>query len=416
MISTTSRFAELARWQALLIAAVLMAAMAGGVAFRMHNKFLPGAMPAQEVAALTLSTNAAGGLALSNVPVSAEEIGDLPLYRRVTQRMIDGASYYLTAADEHRKSAYPLRPFITVRMPTLALVSAAFSLPVMRGLLALLVLLAGFTWWRRLQRTTDASTLQPVIGTLAIATGLVTFVSSSSIVVSHEVWAATLMALSWALSGGFGESQGRSSTPSAWLPSVLLATAAVLIRETALPFVLLMGAFAVWRRHWSEAAAWAAAVLVFAACLALHAGNVAAVVGSADVASPGWANFSGWPFFVLAMHGSTGIRIIPEWSAAIAVSLAMLGWASWRSETGAFGFLLFVGYALVFMVLGRPDNWYWGLLISPLFLLGLMFAPQAVIDLVAAIRGTPAGAPVSAGAPATDTRWPTTSGRPAAAR
>jgi hypothetical protein len=36
MIATTSRFAELARWQALLIVAILIAAMAGGVAYRMH--------------------------------------------------------------------------------------------------------------------------------------------------------------------------------------------------------------------------------------------------------------------------------------------------------------------------------------------------------------------------------------------
>jgi hypothetical protein len=416
MTPTTSRFADLARWQALAIVAVLVAAITGGIACRMQNNFLPGAIAPQQVAALTVVTNVAGGIALSNVPVSAEEIGDLALYRRVTLRLINGASYYPTAADEHRKSAYPLRPFITVRMPTLALVSATFGLSAMRGLLVLLVLLAGFAWWRRLQRATDCSTLQPVIGALAVATGLVTFVSSSSVVVSHEVWAATLMSVSWAMLGGF---RGKPDVHSvrAWLPSVLLAAASVLIRETALPFVLLMGAFAVWRRHWLEAAGWACSVLVFAACLALHAGNVAAVTSPADGASPGWANFSGWPFFVLAMHGSTAIRILPEWSAAIAVSLTMLGWASWRSETGAFGFLLFAGYALVFMVLGRPDNWYWGLLISPLFLLGLMFAPQGIADLVAAICGTPDAAKVSgARVPSTDRQWPTISGRPAAAR
>jgi hypothetical protein len=415
MIATTSRFAELARWQALLIVAILIAAMAGGVAYRMHNKFLPGAtsaIPTQSAPTLRLITTASGGMVLTNVPANADEVGDLALYRRVTLRMIDGASYYPAAADEHRNANYPLRPFITVRMPTLALIGSSLGLVASRAVLIVLVLLAGWAWWARLQHITNNKSLQPVICILTIAIGLATFVAAPNMVVSHEAWAALLMALSWALWGGFGELSGRSVR--AWLPSVLLATAAVLIRETALPFVLLMGAFAVWRRQWVEVVGWISAALVFAVALALHAANVAAVISPADAASPGWANFGGWPFFVLAMHGATGLRIIPEWSAAIAVSLTMLGWASWRSDTGAFGFLLYAGYALIFMALGRPDNWYWGLLISPVFLLGLLFAPQAIADLVKVIRRR---SPVSGvRAPATGKQWPTTSARPAAAR
>ncbi len=416
MTSTSSRFADLARWQALLIVAILIAAMTSGVAYRMHNKFLPGAasaIPAQiaPTSSLTLTTTASGGMVLSNVPVSADDVGDLALYRRVTLQMIDGAAYYPTVADAHRKAGYPLRPFITVRMPTLALIGSGLGLATSRAVLIALVLLAGLAWWVRLLRVTDTKSLQPVICVLTVMIGLSTFVVAPNLAVSHEAWAATLMALSWALSGGF--SSAAEGTVRSWLPSVLLATAAVLIRELALPFILLMGAFAVWRRHWLEVAGWASAVLVFAVALMLHAGHVAAVVGAADQVSPGWANFAGWPFFVLAMHGTTGLRIIPEWSAAIAVSLTMLGWASWRSETGAFGALLFVGYALVFMALGRPDNWYWGLLISPVFLLGLLFAPQAIADLVKVISGRSFSA---AHAPATDRQWPTTSSRPATAR
>jgi hypothetical protein len=253
--------------------------------------------------------------------------------------------------------------------------------------------------------------LQPVICFLAIAMGLMTFVVAPNLVVSHEVWSATLMGLSWGMLGGFG---ARPPSLVAWLPSVLLAAVAVLIRETALPFVLLMGAFAVWHRQWRQVAGWAAVVVLLAACLALHASHVDAVTTSSDLTSVGWTNLAGWPFFVMAMHGATGLRVLPEWGGVIAVPLTMLGWAAWRTETGAFGFLLFAGYALIFMALGRPDNWYWGLLISPLFLLGLTFAPQAIADLVAVIRGTARTNGVRA--PATGRQWPTTSARPAAAR
>jgi hypothetical protein len=436
MTSTTSRFADLARWQAVVVVAILLATMAGGFAFRMHNKFLPGAtppvapqtIPGQSRSSLTLTTDARGGMVLSNVAVtSTDESGDLAMYRRVTSRMIDGVSYYAAVADEHRKAGYPLRPFITVRMPTLAILGSTLGLAASRAVLVVLVLLTALAWWRRLQRITDATSLQPVICLLVVGTGLSTFVAAADLVVSHEVWAATLLALSWAMWGGFRD-EAFSDSVRNWLPSVVLATVAVLIRETALPFMLLMAAFAVWHRRWRETAAWGGAVLVFAACLTLHADHVATVVTAADQTSPGWANFSGWPFFVLAMHGASGLRILPEWAAPIVVPLVMLGWASWRSEgksggpsdTGAFGFLLFAGYALMFMVLGRPDNWYWGLLLSPVFLLGILFAPQAIVDLVTAIRrGAPVGTSTgisAARAPATGRQSLTTSGRPAAAR
>ena len=412
MTPTQSRFAGLPRWYAALIVAFTLLTIAVGYAFQMHNRFLPDAMSA--------ASPAANAAATTTDTASADDVdtGDMALYRSITLRMIDGAPYYTTAAERHRKSGYPLRPFVTVRLPTLALIGSTLGLAATRGLLIMLLVAAAVVWWIRLKRITDATTLQPLICVLAISTGMFSFAVTPDLVVSHEVWAGTLMALSWGMSSGIADSEQRDN-PSigSWLPSVLFAAAAVLIRETALPFVLLMGAFAASRRQWRETAAWAAVVVLFAMCMAVHASFVVAATTPADLPSPGWTNFAGWPFFVLAMHGATGLRILPEWLGPIFVPLTMLGWISWRSETGLFGFLLFAGYALIFMVLGRPDNWYWGLLISPLFLMGLMFAPVAVADLVAALTGRSRGRHVSvARAPATGRRQPTIVARPAAAR
>jgi hypothetical protein len=169
--------------------------------------------------------------------------------------------------------------------------------------------------------------------------------------------------------------------PNRWWPSILAALIAVMIRETALPFALLMGALALWNRSWREALAWIGIVGLFALILALHAEQVAAVTLITDAQSPGWTNFSGWPFFVLAMRLTTALRGFPVWIAAPLIPLAMLGWASWRSRTGLAGFLLFCGYALIFMVLGRRDNFYWGLIVAPTFLLGLAFVPNTLSNL-----------------------------------
>jgi hypothetical protein len=410
-----SRFAGLPRWQAVVILGLTAILMAGGFAFRQHNRFLPGAAlgPAQQLPSTNQPSTNRSESAGSNAQsaVVAEELTDLVLYRRITEQMMAGEGYYQAAAAEHRRATYPLRPFITVRMPTLAVVTAPLGLSAMRVVLFSLVGLAAVMWWRRLQHLTDRTTLQPVIGALLVAGGLTTFLASADLVASHEVWAATLLALSWALHRAKGADDTTAASANSWLPSVLVATAAVLIRELALPFILLMGAFAIWHRRWREAAAWVAVVAVFALALTTHAANVAAVVTPADVASPGWANFGGWPFFVLAMHGATTLRILPEATSPLLVPLVMLGWAACRAETGAFGALLFAGYAVLFAGLGRPDNWYWGLLIAPVFMLGLMFLPQGLADLFAALR------PVSAApAPATRRRVPTTTGRPAAAR
>jgi hypothetical protein len=410
MNSTTSRFARLARWQAMLVVAVTVLVIVGGYAFQMHNRFLPGAMPESVMSKESAApSNDLGG---TNAATETREVGDLALYRSVSSRMAAGAPYYATVVERHRLSGYPLRPFVTVRMPTLAFITSTLGLQLSVAILNGLVVLTGFVWWRRLQRITDTASLQPIICLLVVGIGLSTPFTDPDHVVAHEVWAATLMALSWGLLGGFSANPDTGSLTT-WLPSILCATAAVLIRETAVPFVLLMGAFAVWRRQWLQVAGWAAVVAVFAGAFALHASYVMAATTSTDLASVGWNSFEGWPFFVVAMHGATGLRILPQWGGVIAVPLVMLGWASWRSDTGAFGFLLFAGYALVFMVLGRPDNWYWGLLISPLFLLGLTFLPQAIVDLVAAIRGTTVSGDR---APATNTQWPTTVTQPATAR
>ena len=66
------------------------------------------------------------------------------------------------------------------------------------------------------------------------------------------------------------------------------------------------------------------------------------------------------------------------------MSLSLLGWTGWRSGTAARTTLLLAMYAGAFAFLGRVDNFYWGFLIAPLVPLGLLFAPRALADLIAA--------------------------------
>jgi hypothetical protein len=354
-IAGKSRFAGLARWQAWLVAAFTAALIVASFSFPMPPK------------PVSKTVNAAGVV---------DSNPDLTLYRTITTQVAAGGDYYKIAAHEQRIGDYPLRPFVTFRLPTLALISATLGFSVMHGLMWLLSVAVVLAWWIRLKGEVQLPNRR-LLGTMLIVSGL-TLSIRQELVVVHDVWAGLLIALALAL-----------HRAKRWWPAALLGLCAVLIRETALPFILLMGAFAAFHRHWREAAAWSAIVGIFAIAMIWHASQVAAVVNPQDPASQGWTNFGGWPFFVLAVRLTTALRGLPVGLGGVLIPIALLGWASWRSRTGLVGTMLFAGYALILMALGRPDNFYWGLMIAPTFLLGLAFLPVAIGDLWAALKSDP---------------------------
>jgi hypothetical protein len=194
--------------------------------------------------------------------------------------------------------------------------------------------------------------------------------------VLHEVWAGLLLALSFGL-----------YRPGKWGLAWLAAAAALAIREHALPFVLLMAAMAAYRRDWREVTAWGVLVVLFVIGLAVHLGNIAPLVSEADRASPAWLvlrGLGGWTSNVVL---STSLHLLPGWIAAPLVLLPLLGWAGWKSDAGLFGLLLFAGYGLAFMIGGRDNNFYWALVVTPCWFIGLAFVPRAVRSLWNSARG-----------------------------
>ncbi len=347
--ATASRFAPLGRTQAIMIICVLLLAIAIG--------FIP---PQSQ------GTSAPK-------PVAEPQIADadLLLYRSINARVAAGQPYYPVAAEELRRGNYPLKPFVTFRLPTLAHIMSLIGPVASVGLLWALMVATLLAWWRRLDGAFDDPGRR-ITGVMLIGAGSAIAVQTQYVVM-HELWAGLLMALALAL-----------RQPQRWWWPVIAAAAALMIRELALPFVLLMAAFALVEKRWKELAAWAVLVLVFGIVMSLHAQEVAAVVRESDPASPGWLTIGGWQGFLRSMRMTSAIRVLPEWIGNVSVILAIFGWMSWRSATGLFGALLLGGYAIIFMVLGRADNFYWGLLVAPLLLLGLAFLPRAFVDLRAA--------------------------------
>lgn len=277
------------------------------------------------------------------------------------------------AADELRRGDYPLKPFIAFRLPTLAVAGAWIGRPglfiLQWGLFAAML----GVWWVRLDGQFAAKHRR--LSAVMLAAAGVAVAVTGRFIYLHEVWAGALIALSLAL-----------HRPRRWGWSVAAGAAALAIRELALPYVLLMAALAMWRRSWREFGAWAAVILLFGIAMLLHQAAVAEVVLPTDPSSPGWATLGGWAGMLRTFYLAGPLRWMPPAAAAPIIILCLFGWASWKSPTGLAATMMYLGYGLAFMLFGRANNFYWGLIVTPAFLVGLAFVPGALSDLNQAIR------------------------------
>jgi hypothetical protein len=353
-----SRFEGIGRVQAWLIAFALAMAIVVSV--------LPNFNEAPQSAPAPIPAPAA------QIDTSGDD-ADLTLYNTIINRVAAGENYYAAAAEELRKGSYPLRPFVTFRLPTLAWLSAALGPNVMTGLLWLLIGGAVWAWWQQLGEM-GMTLVARTAGLLLVTSGLSLGLQPIYLPL-HELWSGVLIAIAFAL-----------HRPQRWWPSLILAAMALLVRELALPFVLLMGALALLERRWREGAGWAGLVAGFCVVMMLHASQIGPVVQVNDLQSPGWATLGGPDAFLRVMRLTSGLRIFPDVAANALTLLALFGWIAWRQRAALIGALLFCGYGLLFMLAGRPDNFYWGLMIAPAFLLGLVAVPAAFRDLTKAMR------------------------------
>ncbi|KRA81277.1 hypothetical protein [Altererythrobacter sp. Root672] len=299
---------------------------------------------------------------------------DLRLYDRIAERVAAGDNYYRAAVEEQRARGFPVRPGLTVRLPTLAFMTAKLGQPGMIALAALLGLALLAAWWRRLGS-------EPGAGDKRLVCMLLLVIGSSlalkpQYLVLHELWAGLLLSLSFAL-----------HRPGKWIGAWVAAALALALRELALPFVLLMGALALWRRDWREAVAWAVLVGLFVAGMALHLSQASQFVSPEDPESPAWLVLRGLRGWTSNIQLNSVLQYLPAWLAAPLALLPLIGWVAWRSDAGVFGTLLHSGYGLFFMLAGRDNNFYWALLVIPTWFLGLAFMPRALGDLARASLG-----------------------------
>ena len=299
---------------------------------------------------------------------------DLRLYDRVAERVGAGENYYAVAVEEQRARNFPVRPGFAVRLPTLAFVSGhvgPFGMMAIAFLLGVAVFIA---WWDRLENEPGGREYRTYILLLLAIGALAGF--KPQYLALHEVWAGMFVALSLGL-----------YRPGQWVWAWLAAAAALALRELALPFVCLLGAMAFLRGNRREALAWALLAGLFFVGLLVHLAQVAALTSEADAVSPSWLALRGLGGWTSNIVTSGPLQLLPPVLAAPIALLPLIGWAGWRSDLGLTGFLLCLGYGLAFMIAGRDNNFYWALVVLPVWFVGFALTPRALSSLWFSARG-----------------------------
>lgn len=304
------------------------------------------------------------GTSVVDVPRASEDDSDLALYEQIADRVRAGEGYYAAAVAEQASNDYPTSPPPTIRLPTvtfLAVVLGDGTVWVLRALLALFALGVML----RLERIAPTR-LEWILATLLGAVGLGMFAATDATYFS-EAWALALMGLSLVV-----HRRGR------WLPAVALGVAAVLFRELAAPYLVVMGLVA-WRRHRREALTWWAGAVAFLPVYAVHwAAASRAAEANRVVGSDGWLAFGGWPYVVDTFRACSILTVAPYAVAALALAGALAGWWAVRGDYRTHVLATSIGFAALFLVAGRPDTVYWGCLYAPLLVPGLVFLPRFV--------------------------------------
>ena len=304
-------------------------------------------------------------LATAAPPIDATAvlIRDVGLVERLRY---DGPFYQL-AADTLRSGGESLRPALAFPLPGLPVIVAGLPPIVAVAMMIGLAAVVAMAWQVRLARLCGGTAGQIALLVLLIA-GLVP-AGQPDLTAVPETWAGLLIALSLAC-----------RRPGRWIEAAGFGLAAALMTGVAALYLLIMTALA-WREgHAREAAGWSGTLLILVVVLAFHLHGVAGVLHPLDAVGT-LAGGAGWSAGFATVAGTTAAILLPFPVGAMLVMLAAIGWTAWRDPLAIRAGAMIVAI-LVTLATGMPAMG--GLLVAPIALVGLVFVPDLLRDLVAA--------------------------------
>jgi len=193
---------------------------------------------------------------------------------------------------------------------------------------------------------------------------------STSGVVYHELWAGICISLSLA-----------ARARRLWFLYGFFGILALFIRELSLIYAGVM-LFMAWREgRYRELTFWLAGLVIYSIIFGIHLKIVSGLLMETDRAN-NWIATGGWSFVLSTATWNLPLLFAPARVVAVFVPLALLGLAGWRGATGSRVALTVGAYVVAFLIVGRPDNLYWGLMYAPLLPLGWIQLLPAFSDLI----------------------------------
>jgi hypothetical protein len=296
-----------------------------------------------------------------------DDSGDVALYRRIVERVHTEGDYYSVAGSELRSRGYATRPFFNWRLPLLACFLGKLPSPeIGRWLLTSLTLLTIAMWIQVLGD--KGGFYMALLGSLLLLGPIVSSLTSIAFLF-HELWAGVFISFSIVI-----YKRNR-------MLSVTSGLIALFIRELSLPFVIMMLFMALKDKQKKEAAAWLFGIFVFFIYLAIHVNVVSGLLTESDLANRTWLQLGGWQFVLSTAKWTLVSFLTPIWLDAVLLPLAVLSLWGWQGNIGTRAALTISIYVLLFLVSGRNDNYYWGLMYAPMMAIGLIYAPPCLADL-----------------------------------
>lgn len=303
---------------------------------------------------------------------------DLALYRDVIAEVRGGANYYTVAAQKIPHYGFPISSPLNWRLPTYAwLLSRLPPVCIQPVLVALSVIALALAFGARLR----TSGIGYAALTAFLLFGVVRWSIDGHAYLAQEPWAATLIIISLSayslggLESGVGIHCWRALAVTAGI-------AALMFRELALPYCGIALSIAAWNRRWLEAAGWLAGIAAFFAFYAWHMNQVHAQLAAAGAASSSslaqWLRFGGLDYVLLTTRMNSLLFHAPGWLLWLYLLVALVGLGRQPTETNQLACFTALAYLLAFAVLGRPENFYWGLLPAPLLAWGAAQAPALI--------------------------------------
>ena len=301
---------------------------------------------------------------------------DLALYQAVIADVRDGRDYYDAAHEHIPRLGFPISSPLNWRLPTYAWLLALLPGKCWIQGVLLMLAVAGLAMTFAAERKIGGDALAAGLTTLVMF-GVFRWVLDGDAYLAQEVWAGVLIMISVAALR-MGEQSWK------WRALAIAAgIAALLFRELALPYCVAAGGLALWQRRWWDAALWAKGLVLFGLLLVWHVLRVRGELAEDGIAGGGaglvqWLRFGGIDFVLLTARMNS---LMFHWPAVLLwlyLVLTLLGLANREDLASRVSGLAALMYLIAFAIVGRPENFYWGLMYAPLLPAGVIAGTAAV--------------------------------------